>query len=84
MSALHNALESYLSLRLGLGSEIEKPGAYLHRFVEFLDREKATFITVDLALRWARAPAKTTTVQWARRLGHARRCCQIPGASAPR
>jgi integrase len=84
MSALHNALESYLSLRRGLGSEIEKPGAYLHRFVEFLDREKATFITVDLALRWARAPAKTTTVQWARRLGHARRFALWLSATDPR
>jgi hypothetical protein len=47
----------------------EQSGAYLHRFVEFLDRKKATFITIDLALRWATAPSKATTVHWARRLG---------------
>src|SRR5271156_3322436 len=73
MSALHDALESYLALRRGLGSELLRPGAYLRRFVEFLDREGATVVTAELALRWATSPARATPATWAGRLGDVRR-----------
>ncbi len=73
MSSLHDALESYLALRRGLGSELKRPGALLRRFVEFLDREGATVVTTELALRWATEPASATSATWALRLAHARR-----------
>lgn len=73
MSALHEALESYLALRRGLGSELTQPGAYLHRFVEFLDGEGVSVVTTALALRWATAPAHATPATWARRLDDVRR-----------
>ena len=47
MSAIQEALESYLALRRGLGTELKGPGAYLHRFVDFLDREGATVATTE-------------------------------------
>ena len=84
MSALHDALESYLSLRRGLGSELLRPGAQLHRFVEFLDRERATVVTTELALRWAKAPAKATPATWALRLGDVRRFATWLSATDPR
>ena len=73
MSALHDALESYLAVRRGLGSELRSPGALLRRFVEFLDREEATVITTELALRWATEPGNATPATWAQRLAHVRR-----------
>jgi integrase len=73
MSTIHDALETYLALRRALGSEMRGQGAHLRRFVEFLDRERATVVTTELALRWATAPAGATSATWAQRLGDVRR-----------
>ena len=84
MSALHDALEAYLALRRGLGSELREPGALLHRFVEFLDGERATVVTTELALRWAKAPANATPATWAQRLADVRRFATWLSATDPR
>lgn len=84
MSTLNEALESYLALRRGLGSELRGPGAYLRRFVEFLDREGAAVITIAFALRWARAPANASPATWARRLDDVRRFAAWLSATDPR
>jgi len=73
MSELHDALDSYLALRRGLGADLKSPGARLHRFVEFLDREGATVITTELALRWAAEPASATPATWIQKLDDVRR-----------
>lgn len=73
MSTIHEALETYLALRHELGSEMRGPAARLRRFVEFLDREKANVVTIELALRWATAPANAASATWAQRLGDVRR-----------
>lgn len=73
MSALREALESYLSLRRRLGTELKGPGAHLRHFVEFLEREGATVVTTELALRWAMEPTASTAANWARRLADVRR-----------
>jgi len=73
MSALHDAVESYLALRRGLGAELKRPGAQLRRFVEFVDNEKATIVTSELALRWATEPVDATPATWAQRLADVRR-----------
>ena len=57
MSALGEALDLYLALRRGLGTELRRVGGYLRRFVEFADRQGAAVITTELALRWATASA---------------------------
>jgi len=73
MSTIQDALATVLALRRGLGSDLRGPAAHLRRFVEFLERERATVITTELALRWATAPATAT---WAQRLGDVR--CYAP------
>lgn len=83
MSTLHDALETYLALRRELGSQMRGPAAHLRRFVEFLDREGASVITVELALRWATAPADATTATWAQRLGDVRRFAAWLSATDP-
>jgi len=84
MSMLSDALEAYLTLRRGLGSELRGPGARLHHFVDFLDREGATVITTELAFRWATAPTNATAATWAQRLGDVRRFAVWLSATDPR
>jgi integrase len=84
MSTLRQALETYLALRRGLGSELRRPGALLHRFVEFLDREGAAVVTTKLALRWAKSPADATPATWAQRLDDVRRFAAWLSATDPR
>jgi integrase/recombinase XerD len=59
MNELHAALQEYLSVRRALGVKLRLPGRLLERFVDFAEREGATVITTDLALRWATQPADT-------------------------
>ena len=84
MSALAAALTDYLALRRSLGTELRGPALLLRRFVEFADREGATVITTELALRWARAPRAATPATWAARLGHVRRFARWLSAAEPR
>ncbi|MBI5490978.1 MAG: tyrosine-type recombinase/integrase [Deltaproteobacteria bacterium] len=84
MSSLQEELSSYLALRRALGSELRGPDGRLRRFVEFLDREDATVITTELALRWATAPADIAPSTWAVRLGEVRRFARWLSASEPR
>lgn len=73
MSPLRKALAEYLALRRGLGTEMLRAGAALHRFVEFLECEGASHVTRELALRWAIEPAGAQPATKAARLGHVRR-----------
>jgi len=73
MSVLHDALVEYVALRRALGTQLREPAVSLERFVELLDREGAEFITIALALRWARQPATAQRATWARRLSMVRR-----------
>jgi len=84
MSALAAALGDYLALRRGLGTELRGPAGLLRRFVEFADREGATVVTTELALRWARAPLAATPATYAARLGHVRRFARWLSATEPR
>jgi integrase/recombinase XerD len=84
MSTLVQALETYLALRRGLGAELRGPGAHLHHFVEFLDREGSVVVTTKLALRWATAPAGATPATWAQRLADVRRFATWLSATDPR
>ena len=84
MSPLIESLEAYLTLNRSLGTELRAPAAYLRRFVEFLEREKAPVITAELALRWARGPKGATPATWARRLADVRRFAAWLSATDPR
>jgi len=73
MSALCDALKQYVDLRRALGTKLHEAARTLGHFVEFLEREKAEFITSDLALRWAMQPQGVQRATWARRLCMVRR-----------
>ena len=82
MSALGDSLDAYLAIRRGLGTELVRAGAYLRRFVEFLDREGASVVTTALALRWATTAASATAC--ASRLDDVRRFAGWLSATDPR
>jgi site-specific recombinase XerD len=72
MSNIHDALMQYVALRRALGTKLQEPAMTLGRFLDFLEREKAEFITSELALRWAMQPQGVQRATWARRLGMVR------------
>lgn len=84
MSPLRTALEDYLALRRSLGFRLRLAGRLLERFVNFADRQGAEFITCELALQWATAPADVQPAQWANRLSMVRRFAQHHLATEPR
>jgi len=72
MTSTRDALTQYVALRRALGTKLQEPAITLGRFVDFLEREKAEFITSELALRWAMQPQGVQRATWARRLGMVR------------
>jgi integrase len=72
MTPLRDGLEQYVALRRALGTKLEEPARTLGYFVDFLNRERAEFITSKLALRWAMKPKLVQRATWARRLGMVR------------
>ena len=68
MSELRKSLRGYLALRRALGFKLKTQGYLLHRFVDFADEQGASFITRDLALRWAMASPHGQRAQCGRRL----------------
>jgi site-specific recombinase XerD len=67
MSNIRDALMQYVALRRALGTKLQEPAMTLGRFLDFLEREKAEFITSELALRWAMQPQGVQRATWARR-----------------
>jgi integrase len=84
MSELRKALEEYLAVRRALGFKLRLCGSLLHRFVAFAEQEGASFITTDLALRWATQPQNAQPAQWGNRLGMVRQFALYLQAADPR
>ena len=84
MSRLRTALEEYLALRRKLGFKLCRAGDLLHNFVSFAEQEGASFITRELALRWAIQPKDCQPVWWATRFGMVRRFAEYWSAVDPR
>ena len=68
MNTLSVALKKYLALRRKLGSQLRGVDSGLRDFVAFAKREGVSYITTDLALRWAQEPAQAQPATWASRL----------------
>ncbi len=69
MNTLRKAVEEYIAIRRGLGTQLLRPAAALRRFADFLESEGAEFVTTELAVRWAIAPTQAQPSTWADRLG---------------
>ena len=84
MNELRKALEEYLSIRRKLGFKLQRAGKLLHDFVLFAEKEGASFITVELALRWATQSLGCQTAWSAARLGIVRGFAQYQSVIDPR
>lgn len=84
MTALARHLDTYLRLRRQLGFKLEVPAILLRGFVQFARKQRASFITTQLALRWATRPADIKPRQRAVRLGVVRRFAEYLSTLDPR
>jgi integrase/recombinase XerD len=84
MSKLMTAVEQYLTVRRSLGFTLRDEGTVLPDFVRFLEQEEASFITADLALKWAMQPQSATPAHWATRLRMVRIFASYHSATDPR
>ncbi len=72
MKTLAKALTDYLNLRTSLGFKLNDARKALPKFVAFLNRHGARFITTRLAVQWAVAPQTAKKGYWAQRLSMTR------------
>jgi len=84
MNSLDLALNEYIAIRRALGFELREVAGCLRNFVAFLKIEGASYITKELALRWATQPADAQPYTWAWRLGMVRRFAAWQSATEPR
>ena len=84
MSALRTAFHDYLAVRRALGYKLRLEGRLLSRFVDFVERSGAEYITTELALNWATQPVNAQPSQWANRLAMVRRFARYCLPSDPR
>ena len=84
MKRLEQALNDYLRIRRSLGYRLREPEGLLRNFIAFLQAERVSYITRQLALRWATQPAKAQPATWAGRLGIIRRFAIWHSATEPR
>jgi integrase len=80
MNDLHAALDEYLSVRRTLGFKLRDEGTALPKFLRFLEKKGASYITADLALQWATQPQNVLPSHWARRLTMVRNFAQFHSA----
>ena len=84
MSELRKALNEYLSIRRKLGFKLQEAGKLLHNFVSFTEKEGVSFITVEIALRWATQPLDCQKARSATLLRIVRKFAQYQSAMDPR
>jgi integrase/recombinase XerD len=68
MRKLRSALNDYLTIRRQLGFKLRDEGSILPKFILFIEQHGASFITRDLAQRWAMQPKDVLPSWWAKRL----------------
>jgi len=84
VSELRDALDDYIAVRRALGFHLRLPARSLRNFVAFVEANKATYITTELAVRWATQPRDAQPATWAWRLGMVRRFAIWRRATDPR
>jgi len=84
MNTLRQALNEYLALRQALGFKLQEESRLLPRFIAFLEAHGETFITTDMAVRWATQCRTTQPAEWTRRLRFVRIFARYRSATDPR
>jgi integrase/recombinase XerD len=84
MNSLREGVKDYLALRRTLGFKLRDEGTCLMQFAVFAEQQGGSFVTADLALRWATQPAESHPAHWARRLRMVRIFARYQQARDPR
>jgi integrase/recombinase XerD len=84
MISFRDAVEDYLAMRRSLGFKLRDMGYCLHHFVSFMEQQRASIITAELALRWAQQPQDVQPAHWAARLSFVRSFARYWSATDPR
>ena len=84
MNTLRQSAREYLAMRRSLGFKLQRPAAQLFDFITFMERYRASYITVPLALAWAKQPADAQPATWAQRLSYVRIFARYRSATDPR
>ena len=71
-TTLGEHVDDYLRLRRALGFKLERHGQILPALVAYLEAARATTVTRELAISWARLPESAHPRHWAARLAIAR------------
>ena len=84
MTDLRTLLDEYLATRRALGVRLADAERRLGPFIAFAGQRGASFITTELALRWATEPTHAQPAAWARRLSRVRGFARYANAVDPR
>ncbi|MBM3272826.1 integrase [Candidatus Kaiserbacteria bacterium] len=85
MNTLRQAVQEYLAMRRSLGFKLERAGPALLDFVSFLQQHRASYITLRLALDWAKRASGGQPDTWAaQRLSFVRLFARYRSATDPR
>ncbi len=84
MSTLRTLLQDYLTTRRALGFRLHTDGTGLLSFVAFMEQAHAEYISIDLAVTWARQPTSVQPARWAQRLRYVRGFAHYCRAIDPR
>lgn len=84
MNTLRQSAEEYLAMRRSLGFKLQRSGPALLHFISFLERQRATYITLALALAWAKQPPDAQPDTWAQRLSFVRIFARYRSSTDPR
>ena len=84
MSELREAIEEYIALRKSLGAGLKKIEPSLRNFVTFAESKGFSYVTVDVALRWAKEAAGKESATSATRLQIVRGFTRWRQATDPR
>jgi integrase/recombinase XerD len=84
MNTLREALHEYLAMRRSLGFRLRRVAPRLVDFVTFMEQQHASYITVPLALTWAKQPADAQLPTWAQHLSFVRSFARYRRATDPR
>jgi len=84
MKRLRKAVHNYLAMRRALGFKLRDAGVGLSDFLAFLQRQRASYITIELALQWATQPFHRQPADWAQRLTWVRGFARYWSATDPR
>jgi len=78
------AVHEYLTMRRSLGFKLREAGKGLLQFATFMEQQRASYITPQLALAWAQQPSGVQPAEWARRLSVVRAFARHRSATDPR